>query len=195
MCAAGDKTRNFPLKAGTVYPSPTLKALFFRHERQHIFSVCNIITKNLNYRNKMTAFCYRFVTISPYCTKIYIISSEKTAKLYAIRRACPIYIRCHPYAKVHILILKSGGWCGGFAREQPYLALFCRFFWQKYSRTSIYFTSILQHFPVLFHISAEFTAYMPYSYQILQLDGVRMPYIKIMQNAANLMYFTPILEI
>lgn len=128
VCAAGDKTRNFPLKAGTVYPSPTLKALFFRHERQHIFSVCNIITKNLNYRNKMTAFCYRFVTISPYCTKIYIISSEKTAKLYAIRRACPFYIRCHPYAKVHILILKSGGWCGGFAREQPYPALFCRFF-------------------------------------------------------------------
>lgn len=143
----------------------------------------------------MTAFCYRFVTISPYCTKIYIISSEKTAKLYAIRRACPFYIRCHPYAKVHILILKSGGWCGGFAREQPYLALFCRFFDKNAVGQAYILSRFLQYFSALFHISAEFTAYMPYSYQILQLGGVRMPYIKILQNTANLMYFAPILEI
>lgn len=137
----------------------------------------------------MTAFCYRFVTISLYCTKIYSFSFAKQAKFYAIRRACPILSRCHPHNKVHILILKSGRWCGGFAREQPYRALFCRFFDRNAVGQAYIFSRFLQYFSAAFHIVAEFTIFMPYSHRILQLDGARISYIKLMQNTADLMYF------
>ena len=139
----------------------------------------------------MLPFCNHFAILHK---NIYYLFRENS-KIICNKNSLPHLYPLSPLRQSAYTYIKSGRWCGGFAREQPYPALFCRFFDKNAVGQAYVLCRFLQYFYALFHISAEFTAYMPYSYQILQLDSVRMPYIKIMQNAANLMYFAPILEI
>ena len=72
----------------------------------------------------MLPFCNHFAILHK---NIYYFFRENS-KIICNKKSLPLLYPLSPLRQSAYIYIKSGGWCGGFAREQPYLALFCRFF-------------------------------------------------------------------